>query len=126
MKHGIPYRSHGVKGRQPVSRMPGKLHEAEKLAIILGTEGEGLAADTIADCDDTVCIPMAQRCGFPERSGSQRSGILGTMQSKRTTLTPEKLTKSTNLTEEYCLFVKIIWWRRALLFVIIEVVERKH
>lgn len=36
-----------------------KLHQAEKLAIILGTEGEGLAADTIADCDDTVCIPMA-------------------------------------------------------------------
>ena len=36
------------------------LHEAEKLAIILGTEGEGLAADTIADCDYTVCIPMAR------------------------------------------------------------------
>lgn len=36
-----------------------ELHQAEKLAIILGTEGEGLAADTIADCDDTVCIPMA-------------------------------------------------------------------
>lgn len=36
-----------------------KLHQAEKLAIILGTEGEGLAEDTIADCDDTVCIPMA-------------------------------------------------------------------
>lgn len=36
-----------------------KLHNAPKLAIILGTEGEGLAADTIADCDDTVCIPMA-------------------------------------------------------------------
>lgn len=36
-----------------------KLHQTEKLAIILGTEGEGLAADTIADCDDTVCIPMA-------------------------------------------------------------------
>lgn len=35
------------------------LHNAPKLAIILGTEGEGLAADTIADCDDTVCIPMA-------------------------------------------------------------------
>ncbi len=30
-----------------------------KSCIILGTEGEGLAADTIADCDDTVCIPMA-------------------------------------------------------------------
>ena len=36
-----------------------KLHQAEKLASILGTEGEGLAADTIADCDGTVCIPMA-------------------------------------------------------------------
>ena len=36
------------------------LQETEKLAIILGTEGEGLAADTIADCDYTVCIPMAR------------------------------------------------------------------
>ena len=44
----------------------------------------------------------------------------------RTALRPEKLTKSTNLTEEYCLFVKIIWWRSGLLFVIIEVVERKY
>ena len=35
-----------------------ELHWIEKLAIILGTEGEGLAADTIADCDYTVCIPM--------------------------------------------------------------------
>ena len=31
----------------------------EKLAVILGTEGDGLAADTIADCDYTVLIPMA-------------------------------------------------------------------
>ncbi|MDO5424086.1 MAG: RNA methyltransferase [Eubacteriales bacterium] len=30
----------------------------EKLAIILGTEGEGLASGTIADCDYTVRIPM--------------------------------------------------------------------
>jgi len=30
----------------------------EKLAIILGTEGDGLAASTIADCDYTVKIPM--------------------------------------------------------------------
>ena len=36
-----------------------ELHHVEKLAIILGTEGEGLSADTIADCDYTVCIPMA-------------------------------------------------------------------
>lgn len=31
----------------------------EKLAIILGTEGDGLAAATIVDCDYTVKIPMA-------------------------------------------------------------------
>ena len=31
----------------------------EKLAIVLGTEGDGLADETIADCDDTVCIPMS-------------------------------------------------------------------
>lgn len=31
----------------------------EKLAVILGTEGDGLASSTIADCDYTVCIPMA-------------------------------------------------------------------
>lgn len=31
----------------------------EKLAIILGTEGDGLADCTIADCDYTVKIPMA-------------------------------------------------------------------
>lgn len=31
----------------------------EKLAIILGTEGDGLAETTIADCDYTVKIPMS-------------------------------------------------------------------
>ena len=31
----------------------------DKLAIILGTEGDGLAECTIADCDYTVKIPMA-------------------------------------------------------------------
>ena len=31
----------------------------EKLAIILGTEGDGLSAETIARCDYTVCIPMS-------------------------------------------------------------------
>lgn len=31
----------------------------EKLAIVLGTEGDGLAQDTIADCDYTIRIPMA-------------------------------------------------------------------
>lgn len=36
-----------------------KLARAEKLAIILGTEGDGLAAETIASSDATVKIPMA-------------------------------------------------------------------
>ena len=31
----------------------------EKLAVVLGTEGEGLADCTIADCDYTVRIPMS-------------------------------------------------------------------
>lgn len=31
----------------------------EKLAIVLGTEGDGLAGYTIADCDYTVRIPMS-------------------------------------------------------------------
>ena len=30
-----------------------------RLAIVLGAEGDGLAADTIARCDYTVRIPMA-------------------------------------------------------------------
>ncbi|MGN0350846.1 MAG: TrmH family RNA methyltransferase [Roseburia sp.] len=36
-----------------------QLMSEEKLAIILGTEGDGLATDTIADCDYTVRIPMS-------------------------------------------------------------------
>ena len=31
----------------------------ERLAIVLGTEGDGLAVSTIAACDYTVRIPMA-------------------------------------------------------------------
>lgn len=34
------------------------LLEEEKLAIVLGSEGDGLTNDTIADCDYTVLIPM--------------------------------------------------------------------
>ena len=36
-----------------------KLRSEEKLAVILGTEGDGLASSTIADCDYTVRIPMS-------------------------------------------------------------------
>lgn len=35
-----------------------RLKSAEKLAIVLGNEGDGLAADTIHACDYTVRIPM--------------------------------------------------------------------
>ena len=35
------------------------LHAEEKLAIVLGTEGDGLATSTIANCDYTVKIPMS-------------------------------------------------------------------
>ncbi len=36
-----------------------RLKSVPKLAIVLGSEGDGLAADTIANCDYTVKIPMA-------------------------------------------------------------------
>lgn len=36
-----------------------RLMSEEKLAVVLGTEGDGLAASTIAACDYTVRIPMA-------------------------------------------------------------------
>jgi len=37
-----------------------RLAAEEKLAIVLGTEGDGLATKTIAACDYTVRIPMAR------------------------------------------------------------------
>lgn len=36
-----------------------RIMKEEKLAIVLGTEGDGLAPMTIAECDYTVRIPMA-------------------------------------------------------------------
>lgn len=36
-----------------------ELMKEDKLAVILGTEGDGLAPKTIADCDYTVMIPMS-------------------------------------------------------------------
>ncbi|MBE6939621.1 MAG: RNA methyltransferase [Ruminococcaceae bacterium] len=36
-----------------------RLMQQEKLAVVLGTEGDGLAGDTIAQCDYTVKIPMS-------------------------------------------------------------------
>ena len=36
-----------------------QLKRADRLAVVLGTEGDGLAGSTIAACDYTVRIPMA-------------------------------------------------------------------
>ena len=36
-----------------------ELMKEDKLTVILGTEGDGLAPETIADCDYTVMIPMS-------------------------------------------------------------------
>lgn len=36
-----------------------KLRNIDKLAVVLGTEGDGLSDKTIADCDYTVKIPMS-------------------------------------------------------------------
>ena len=38
-----------------------RLAAEEKLAVILGTEGDGLSPRTIADCDYTVRIPMSHQ-----------------------------------------------------------------
>ena len=57
-------RSHGFKtaamalSDNSVSIDDPVLRREEKLAVVLGTEGDGLAAVTIEDCDYTVKIPM--------------------------------------------------------------------
>ena len=45
--------------KESVSIDDPNLMAEEKLAIVLGTEGDGLAAKTIAACDYTVMIPMS-------------------------------------------------------------------
>lgn len=42
-----------------ISMGDSSLHEIEKMAIIMGTEGDGLGEKTIATCDYTVKIPMS-------------------------------------------------------------------
>ncbi len=36
-----------------------ELHKEERLAVVLGAEGDGLTDVTIESCDYTICIPMA-------------------------------------------------------------------
>ncbi len=46
-------------GAQPEGRLiPDDLRSVPRLAIVLGNEREGIAADLMAACDDTVRVPM--------------------------------------------------------------------
>ena len=56
-KSRLPHRFDGAS-RDSVSIDDPKLSSKQKLAVILGSEGEGLLDETIDNCDDTVCIPM--------------------------------------------------------------------
>ena len=49
------------------------LEKEEKLAIVLGTEGDGLASSTIEGCDYTVLIPMA--CGVDSLNVAAASAV---------------------------------------------------
>ncbi len=58
--HGLGFKTAAMALREDsISLEDPCLQAQERLAIVLGTEGDGLAADTIADCDYTVRIPMA-------------------------------------------------------------------
>ena len=58
--HALGFRTAAMALREDsVSLADPRLGAEERLAIVLGTEGDGLAADNIADCDYTVRIPMS-------------------------------------------------------------------
>ena len=58
--HGLGFRTAAMALKEDsYSIADERLKKIEKLAIVLGTEGDGLAADTIANCDYTVKIPMS-------------------------------------------------------------------
>ena len=58
--HALGFKTAAMALREDSVRLDNpRLLAEEKLAIVLGTEGDGLAADTIAHCDYTVRIPMS-------------------------------------------------------------------
>ena len=58
--HALGFQTAAMALSEPsVSIDDAVLRRVEKLAIVLGTEGDGLARDTIAQCDYAVRIPMA-------------------------------------------------------------------
>lgn len=57
---GLSFRSAALALREDtLSLEDSRLKHADRLAILLGAEGDGLSEETIARCDYTVCIPMA-------------------------------------------------------------------
>lgn len=57
--HALGFTTAAMALRQDSLRLDDpRLLKAEKLAVVLGTEGDGLADGTIAQCDYTVMIPM--------------------------------------------------------------------
>jgi len=58
--HGMGFKTAAMALRDDSVRIDNpSLAQEEKLAIVLGTEGDGLAESTIAACDYTVRIPMS-------------------------------------------------------------------
>ena len=58
--HGLGFRTAAMALRDDsLSIADPRLTAEEKLAVVLGTEGDGLANDTIEQCDYTVRIPMS-------------------------------------------------------------------
>ena len=55
LEHSTPVPTHNEKA---ISIDDPTLASEEKLAIVLGTEGDGLAPQTIENCDYNVIIPM--------------------------------------------------------------------
>ncbi len=57
--HSLGFRTVAMALRNDSVRLDDpRLAAEEKLAIVMGTEGDGLASDTISSCDYTVKIPM--------------------------------------------------------------------
>lgn len=58
--HEMGYRTAALALREDsILISDAQLQKEKKLAIVLGTEGDGLKSDTIAQCDYTVRIPMS-------------------------------------------------------------------
>lgn len=58
--HSLGFKTAAMALREDsISIADPRLAAEERLAVVLGTEGDGLAGSTIAECDYTVLIPMS-------------------------------------------------------------------